>query len=172
MNILVTPELSNPTTGLLTCGEICVKCALGKSGVGSYKSEGDNKTPPGQFPLRRVFYRADRLEPPMSGLPVIPLKSADGWCDAPDDAAYNTFITHPYRASAENLWRRDNQYNIIAVIGYNDEPVISGKGSAIFLHVATDDYQPTKGCIAIQQTDLLSVLSFCTPETMVTIVPR
>ncbi|MFL2770773.1 MAG: L,D-transpeptidase [Rhodospirillaceae bacterium] len=171
MNIIVTPELSAPTIGLLICGTICVKCALGKNGVGTCKSEGDNKTPLGQFPLRRIFYRADRLAQPKSGLPVIPLKSADGWCDAPDDVAYNTFISHPHRSSAENLWRRDKHYNIVAVIGYNDDPVISGKGSAIFLHVATDDFRPTKGCIAIQQPDLLSVLSLCTPETTVTILP-
>ena len=60
----------------------------------------------------------------------------DGWCDAPDDPNYNRLVSLPYPASAEHLWRDDNVYDLIAVLGYNDDPVVPGKGSAIFLHIA------------------------------------
>jgi L,D-peptidoglycan transpeptidase YkuD (ErfK/YbiS/YcfS/YnhG family) len=44
-------------------------------------------------------------------------------------------------------------------LGYNDDPVVPGAGSAIFLHVARPDYAPTEGCVALAQADLLRVLA-------------
>jgi L,D-peptidoglycan transpeptidase YkuD (ErfK/YbiS/YcfS/YnhG family) len=43
-------------------------------------------------------------------------------------------------------------------LGYNDDPVESGRGSAIFLHIAKPDYGPTEGCVALARDDLLAVL--------------
>ena len=42
--------------------------------------------------------------------------------------------------------------------GYNDDPVVAGKGGAIFLHVARPDYAPTQGCVALAEGDLREVL--------------
>ena len=134
-------------------------CALGAGGVVVDKHEGDHTSPAGRFPLREILYRADRLERPMTGLPLRAIDPADGWCDAPDDPAYNRPVTLPYGASTENLWRADNVYDLIVVIGYNDAPVRPGRGSAIFLHIATDGYGPTEGCVALARDDLLVVLA-------------
>ena len=60
--------------------------------------------------------------------------------------------------SFERLWREDALYDLIVPLGYNDDPIIPGKGSAIFLHVATADYASTEGCVALRKEDLLSVL--------------
>jgi len=40
-----------------------MRCALGKNGVAAEgkKVEGDGKTPSGVFPLRKTFYREDKL---------------------------------------------------------------------------------------------------------------
>lgn len=57
------------------------------------------------------------------------------------------------------MWREDDLYDLVAVIGYNDHPPIPGKGSAIFLHVATPDYRGTAGCVAMSKSDLLDLLS-------------
>ena len=134
-------------------------CALGAGGVVGEKREGDHASPAGRFPLREILYRADRLERPVTGLPLRAIDPADGWCDAPDDPAYNRPVTLPYGASTENLWRADNVYDLIVVIGYNDAPVRPGRGSAIFLHIATDGYGPTEGCVALARDDLLVVLA-------------
>ncbi|MBN9558912.1 MAG: hypothetical protein J0I26_15420, partial [Alphaproteobacteria bacterium] len=56
------------------------------------------------------------------------------------------------------LWRDDHLYDVIVVLGFNDDPVVPGAGSAIFLHVARDDYGPTEGCVALPLPDLLAVL--------------
>jgi L,D-peptidoglycan transpeptidase YkuD (ErfK/YbiS/YcfS/YnhG family) len=44
-------------------------------------------------------------------------------------------------------------------LDWNLEPVTPGRGSAIFLHLATPDYAPTAGCIALSRPDLLAALA-------------
>ena len=68
-------------------------------------------------------------------------------------------MTLPYGASAERLWRKDGIYDLIVPLGYNDDPVVPGAGSAIFLHVARPDFAPTAGCVALAFADLLIVLA-------------
>jgi len=142
-------------------------CAIGPAGVSADKREGDGATPVGCFQLRRVLYRPDRLARPETGLPVAALRPEDGWCDDPDDAAYNRPIRLPYAASHERLWRDDGIYDVIVVLGHNDDPPVPGRGSAVFLHVARPDYGPTAGCVALALVDLLTVLREAGPEACV-----
>jgi L,D-peptidoglycan transpeptidase YkuD (ErfK/YbiS/YcfS/YnhG family) len=132
--------------------------AIGRSGVRADKREGDGATPAGTYPLLSVFYRPDRLSAPVSGLPVRPLTPKDGWVDEPGDPNYNRLISLPYAASAEQMWREDELYDALVVIGYNIDPVVPGAGSAIFLHIATPDLAPTAGCVAVEKQVLLSLL--------------
>jgi L,D-peptidoglycan transpeptidase YkuD (ErfK/YbiS/YcfS/YnhG family) len=127
--------------------------------VSGEKQEGDGATPAGDFVMRQVLYRPDRLAEPATRLPVQALEPDDGWCDAPDDPAYNRPVLLPYRASAETLWREDGIYDLIVVLGHNDDPVVPGRGSAIFLHLAREDFGPTAGCVALSCDDLLKILA-------------
>jgi len=145
------------------------RCALGKAGVTHVKAEGDHMTPLGRFPLRRLCYRADRLPEPETGLPKEIIRPADGWCDAPWDENYNRPVTLPYSASAEHMWREDGLYDVVVVIGHNDDPVIAGHGSAIFIHVATPDYGGTEGCVALALPDLLAVVGHLDAESRIII---
>ena len=120
--------------------------------------EGDGVTPLGVFALREVFYRADRIPMPFTVLPLWKTEPDDGWCDAPQDQNYNRLVKLPYAASAETLWRDDSVYDIVVVIGFNDDPVYAGKGSAIFLHLARPDFSPTAGCVALTEADLRAAL--------------
>jgi L,D-peptidoglycan transpeptidase YkuD (ErfK/YbiS/YcfS/YnhG family) len=151
-DILVTAD------GWVEAGEKRYRCALGKDGVTHVKAEGDHMTPLGRFPLRRLYYREDRLAEPETGLPTSAIQPNDGWCDAPGDENYNRPVTLPYPASAEEMWREDGLYDVVVVIGHNDDPVIAGHGSAIFMHVATADYAGTEGCVALALPDLLDVV--------------
>ncbi len=135
-----------------------VACALGRAGIVVDKREGDGGTPGGMLPLRRVLYRADRLDRPDTALPLARLEREDGWCDDPTDAAYNRHVKLPYPASCEQLWRDDHLYDVVVVLGHNDDPVVAGHGSAIFLHVASPDYGATEGCVAIALDDLVLLL--------------
>ena len=139
------------------------RCTLGRGGVTTDKREGDGATPAGAYPLRQLLYRSDRLAPPTNALPTSPLRPRDGWCDDPGHSAYNCPVTLPLGASAESMWRDDHLYDLVVVLGYNDDPVVSGLGSAKFLHVASPGYSPTEGCIALAKEDLLTVLADITP---------
>jgi L,D-peptidoglycan transpeptidase YkuD (ErfK/YbiS/YcfS/YnhG family) len=169
MTLIVTPDPNYPSRGILTCGAQTYACALGRGGVSQNKVEGDGATPIGTFPLRRLFYRADRLSVLATTLPATAIGQHDGWCDEPADANYNRMVRMPYGASAEHLWRDDHVYDVIVVIGYNDAPTMAGKGSAIFMHLATADYAPTAGCVALSQADLISLLKTLPSDPVLTI---
>ncbi len=146
-------------------------CRLGRSGVVADKVEGDGGTPAGTLVMRRVYYRPDRVPRPTTLLPVIPLEPAMGWCDAPDDPAYNRPITLPYPASAESLWRDDGLYDVFVELGWNDDPVVPGRGSAIFLHRLPDEGRPTAGCVALADGDLAELLARAVPGAVLQIDP-
>lgn len=137
------------------------RCALGRAGIvaAQRKREGDGATPAGLLPLRRIHYRADRGPIPATALPRSPIAPDDGWCDDPADPAYNRPVRRPFAASHEAMWRDDALYDIVGELGWNDAPVVPGRGSAIFLHLARADCGPTEGCVALARGDLLSVLA-------------
>jgi L,D-peptidoglycan transpeptidase YkuD (ErfK/YbiS/YcfS/YnhG family) len=145
--------------GLLRLRDRAFRCALGRGGIRADKQEGDGATPVGLLPLRRVLYRADRLPAPACAVPVEPIGPRDGWCDDPADPAYNRRVTLPYPGRHEELWRTDAVYDIVGVLGWNDDPVVRGRGSAIFLHLARPDYPPTEGCVALDLPELRAVLA-------------
>lgn len=147
------------------------RCALGRGGIRADKREGDGGTPVGRFPLRRVLWRSDRLDRPDTGLPADPIAPDDGWCDAPADPAYNRPVKRPHPSSHEALWREDGVYDVIVVMGHNDDPVVPGHGSAVFLHVARPDWTPTEGCVALALPDLLRLLKACGPGSALSVPP-
>jgi L,D-peptidoglycan transpeptidase YkuD (ErfK/YbiS/YcfS/YnhG family) len=146
------------TRGTLCLGSLRFPCALGRSGCTARKREGDGATPIGQWHMRAVLYRPDRLLRPRTALPVRAIRRWDGWCDAPGDRNYNRPVRLPYPASAERLWREDALYDLLVVLDYNERPRARGRGSAIFMHVAKSGYAPTEGCIALARPHLVRLL--------------
>jgi L,D-peptidoglycan transpeptidase YkuD (ErfK/YbiS/YcfS/YnhG family) len=157
------------TAGELRWLDRVTRCALGRTGVRKDKREGDGATPAGCFPLREVYFRADRLAAPPTGLLTSPISPDLGWCDDPADAAYNRPVRLPYAARHERLWRDDDLYDLVVAIGYNDDPVEPGRGSAVFLHVARPDFAPTQGCVAMTRADLSDLLRECRPGDQIAI---
>ncbi|MDE3060273.1 MAG: L,D-transpeptidase family protein [Pseudomonadota bacterium] len=171
------------------------RCAIGKGGFSKDKKEGDGCTPLGIFSLRECWYRADRLAAPQTGLPLRVIHENDGWCDDPASKEYNRHIIIPPPiegrlggglegalpdmpppqpspcggGSYERLWRENQVYDLILPIGYNDDPVIPGRGSAIFMHIAKPDYASTEGCVALAKEDLLAILHQCDKATIIEI---
>jgi L,D-peptidoglycan transpeptidase YkuD (ErfK/YbiS/YcfS/YnhG family) len=171
MNIIVQTKSFTATTGSLIAGGQRYDCTLGRTGVTIDKNEGDGKTPIGTYPLRRILYRADRLEKPETNLPVDILTPETGWCEDPTHPDYNLQVTLPHPAACDHMTRDDNLYDIVVILGQNDDPVVPGKGSAIFMHLAREDFTPTAGCVGLKKEDLLQVISLCDPLTFITILP-
>ncbi len=163
--VLVVRTISAASTrGHLQLGTLSWPCAIGRTGRGARKREGDGRTPVGRWVLRQLLYRADRGLPPSTGLPRWVIRPKDGWCDESADRNYNRPVQHPYPASAERLWRDDRLYDVVVVLGYNEVPRMRGCGSAIFMHLAhgehqLTDFKPTAGCIALGRRDLGLVLA-------------
>ncbi len=132
-----------------------LRCAIGKRGITNNKKEGDQKTPKGTFSFKSIFYRKDKISNLKCVLNKKIIKKNMGWCDDPISKYYNKLIYFPFKNSAEKLWLKEKIYDIILIINYNLKPVIKGKGSAIFLHIAKKNYAPTRGCIAINKKDML-----------------
>ncbi|MDJ0684189.1 MAG: L,D-transpeptidase family protein [Alphaproteobacteria bacterium] len=139
------------------------RCASGKGGLRTDKREGDGATPIGRWPLREVFYRPDRIARPASRLKVTALSPDMGWCDDPREGSYNRRVALPFSGGHEVLWREDGVYDLIAPLGYNDDPPRPGAGSAIFLHVARADFAPTEGCLAVSLPVLTALVSAFQP---------
>lgn len=145
-------------SGYLKYKDFKFKCALGKSGIGKKVREGDNITPKGTFNIIKIYYRNDRIKKLTSKFNLIKIKKNMGWCDDPKSKKYNQLIKLPSKYSCENLYRKDNIYDLILILNYNMKPTIKNKGSAIFIHVAKKKFKKTAGCIALKKKDLKELI--------------
>ncbi len=126
--------------------------------------EGDMKTPLGIFHPLQVFYRPDRLTPPQTKMPLWALSPQDGWCDDPHSPEYNRAVHLPSPYGHEKMWLDTSLYDLGIVIDHNTSPPIPGKGSAIFIHIASPKGY-TAGCLGLQEKDLRQLCKALTPET-------
>ena len=145
------------------------KCALGGAGIRNKKKEGDNITPKGTYKIIKIYYRKDRLKKLHSKFTLTEITKSMGWCDDPKSRKYNHPIKLPTKYSHENLYRRENIYDLILVLNYNVKPTIKNKGSAIFIHVAKKNYKKTAGCIALKKADLVLLVKEINKNTKVII---
>ena len=153
----------------LTYGQYKVKCAVGKRGIGFKKKEGDLITPIGEYKIKYILYRKDRIKKIQSELRKVTIKKDMGWCDDPKSKSYNKLINLPFNYNYEKLFKRENVYDVILVLDYNMRPIKKNKGSAIFIHVAKKNYNKTQGCIAIKKKELLKIAKEIKTNTRVKI---
>lgn len=154
----VFASVGNRSQGFLVAGRSVFPCALGRSGIRVRKREGDGGTPRAALPLRRLFYRGDRLRRPPTFLAARMIGPRDAWCDDTGDRRYNRLIDRPPGEAQERLRRADNLYDVVVELGWNDAPVIRGRGSAIFWHLARPGFTPTAGCVAVERHVFAKVL--------------
>lgn len=134
---------------------------LGYAGLSASKREGDGATPTGTFRLGSTIYGIAR--DPGVRLAYHRLRCGDWWVSNPSSPAYNEFrhVACGTRLPAsEALWTVSPQYRYFAVIDYNTSPVVSGRGSAIFLHVAV---AATAGCVSLPEAQLVQLLRWLRP---------
>ncbi len=140
-----------------------IPVVLGRSGIAAFKQkrEGDGFTPRGVFTLGPVFGYAATAA---TRMPYRQATAEDAWVDEPSSPRYNQWVKGiPAKESHEKMRRVDGLYQLGAVIGYNTDPVIAGRGSAIFLHVWKGPGQATSGCVAMALPDLERVVGWLDP---------
>lgn len=163
----VVPSFRDKRKGRIFIGQASFPCALGRSGAGLKKREGDGITPKGVWRLGRLHMRADRVR--LGRKAGRRIKRTDWWSDDPSDRSYNRLVvSRPMpKGSKEGLWREDRLYDIVIEIGYNDRPVRRHRGSGIFLHLAREGYLPTEGCVAVSLKTMRHILARIGPGTRV-----
>ena len=141
---------------------------FGKNGVKADKKEGDKATPSGIYTFERAFGVA---EDPGSILPYTKVGKNDVWVDDPKSKHYNKWAdsSSPEKDwdSAEQLIKYAKAYKYAAALNYNNNPVIPGNGSAIFLHCSTGN--ATAGCISVPETAMVLFLGFIRDDTKIAI---
>ena len=150
----VSPRPGLPAQGWLIAGPFRIPCALGPAGIRHDKREGDGATPAGRFSLLWGYYRPDRPRPVAGGLPLKPLRTDSGWCEAPASPRYNRPARVPAPDCTDRMWRTDRLYDLVFVLDQNFSRRRKGRGSAIFFHLARPDMTPTAGCVAIAAADM------------------
>jgi L,D-peptidoglycan transpeptidase YkuD (ErfK/YbiS/YcfS/YnhG family) len=139
---------------------------IGRAGFSADKHEGDLKTPAGRYGFGTMF--GQRANPGVK----FPYRQADSqsvWVDDVNSPYYNTWQENA-ALSGEHLASSgySTAYAYAAAIAYNVNPIVKGKGSAIFLHVSTGG--GTAGCVSVAQSSLLQVLRWLDPAKAPVIV--
>src|SRR5216683_5073550 len=168
-NLSLRTKPGNRRQGWLAAGPWRIPVALGRSGIMVNKREGDGATPAGRYRLVRLWWRPDRLPRPRTLLPVRPITVLDGWCEDPSDRRYNRSIRISPGQPGDRLWRSDALYDLVIEIDHNKRPRVSGRGSAVFVHVARAELAPTAGCISMPVKTLRQLLARLGPKTTITI---
>jgi len=159
---------------MLRLGMKKFKCQVGAGGlkINTKKREGDKTTPIGKWKLKSLYYRSDTMLRPTIRSKTFKINKITkncGWCDDPNNHNYNKFINIKNLSSQninfEKLWRKDQAYDILIETSYNTQPVLKGKGSAIFIHCSFSDYHKTAGCIALKKKDLIILIKNLSKKT-------
>jgi L,D-peptidoglycan transpeptidase YkuD (ErfK/YbiS/YcfS/YnhG family) len=69
----------------------------------------------------------------------------------------------------DRLTRADRLYDFIIEIDHNSSPRIAGRGSAVFLHLARENFSPTAGCVSMTKSAMLRLLERLGPQTRIMI---
>ena len=152
----------------LSYNKLKVKCAIGKKGIGNKRKEGDLITPKGQYKIKYILYRKDRVKI-SSKLKKKVIKKNMGWCNDTKSKQYNKLVNLPFTYSHEKLYKKENIYDIVLVLNYNMNPIKKNKGSAIFIHVAKNNFKKTEGCVAIKKVNLIKLINEINPNSKVKI---
>ena len=140
-----------------------VRAELGVHGLSDNRSEGDGTTPTGTYGFLPTMYGLAGASPsPRYGYHHL---VCGDWWSGVRDATYNTFQHIDCGQNMDNseaLWEQTTAYQHFAVITFNMNPTVIGKGSAIFLHDDTNS-GVTEGCVAVAPVALDAVLSWLDP---------
>lgn len=63
------------------------------------------------------------------------------------------------------------QYKYAIAIGFNIDPAVYGRGSAIFLHCKSTDHWYTAGCVSLAESNMLYLMQTLANGSYIIIVP-
>lgn len=147
-----------------------IEAAIGKNGFAlpQMKVEGDGKSPTGIFKIGKLFSYEKQTNTLLENQQTT---KNDKWIDDVNSVDYNKHVSGFTNAkSYENLLLDTDVYKFCTVIEYNTKPVVKGKGSAIFFHLALKPDSFTAGCVAIKENYMKLMVNWLDPKQNPTII--
>ncbi|RZT21520.1 stalk domain-containing protein [Fictibacillus sp. BK138] len=134
---------------------------IGYNGFAQVMKEGGGASPTGIYNIGTGFGWA--AKPAGTTYSYRVTTSYDYWVDDVSSPDYNKWIY--FTGNPSSRWKsfeRMNHplYKYGAVIKYNENPIVAGKGSAIFLHVWKSSTSATAGCVAVSEANMKNILGW------------
>lgn len=129
----------------------------------AYKREGDGRSPAGIFDLTSAFGSVSK--PDYVKLPFTELIASTECVDDTKSANYNQIVDR-YKIgnfdwdSSEKMLAIGAQYDLGVFVAHNSNPVKTGNGSCIFLHIWRNGKSGTAGCTAMKRENIETLLNW------------
>ena len=140
-------------------------CGYGRNGLSVSRKEGDGTTPIGAFKIVYAFGNAKNPGTKMK----YRLTTDKSWLSE-EKSTYNKWVESSRSMKGEHL-RSISVYKYAMWIGYNVNPTVYGKGSAIFLHLKGNSWS-TSGCVSVTESVMKNILKRAKNGTYMVIVPK
>lgn len=143
-------------------------CGYGRNGLKAWnlRQEGDQTTPIGSFPILFAFGVNANPGTAMTWRDVTPYSYWSGEKDT-----YNTWVESTTPISGEHLSDYTICYKYAMAIGFNQNPTVYKRGSAIFLHCKNPAEWGSAGCVSVVDEDMIRLLALCHDGCYIMIVP-
>ena len=143
-------------------------CGYGQNGfkLASERREGDRTTPIGAFTLPLAFGLGKN---PGTSMTYRQITKNSYWSG--DYDTYKTWVESSYRVPGEHLIDYE-EYKYAMAIGFNIDPTVYKRGSAIFLHCKSVDRWYTAGCVSVPENVMLTLMKKTKNGAYMVIVPE
>ena len=143
-------------------------CGYGQNGfkLANERREGDKTTPVGAFTLPLAFGPGKN---PGTSMTYRQITKNSYWSG--DYDTYNTWVESSYRVPGEHLIDYE-EYKYAMAIGFNMNPTVYKRGSAIFLHCKSVDRWYTSGCVSVPENVMLTLMKKTKNGAYMVIVPE
>lgn len=144
--------------------------------AGPVKHEGDGRSPAGAFTLGTAFGYAPADSARWLRLPYMQATTALECVDDAKSRWYNQVLLRssarpsPDWSSSEIMRLPGDEYQWGVVVEHNTSPAVAGDGSCIFLHIWDGPSEPTVGCTAMMEPNLLDLMRWLDPKKRPVIV--
>ncbi len=130
------------------------------------RHEGDGTTPIGSFPILLAFGQGSN---PGTSMTWRQITAQSYWSG--EESTYNTWVESSTPIGGEHLQDYQVCYEYAMAVGFNTNPTVYKRGSAIFLHVKDPASWSSSGCVSVEREQMLALLSACHDGAYIMIVP-
>ena len=142
-------------------------CGYGSGGLNENRREGDATTPIGSFPILYAFGQGENPGAKMEYKKI----TENSWLSA-ESTSYNTWVESETPLQSGEHLIEVYQYAYGMNIGFNINPAVVGRGSAVFLHCKGMGRWTTAAGVCVREEDMIKLLRKTKSGAYIIIVPK